>query len=397
MKVGTSCIATLSLVNIYLLIMFGCSTTTTSKHVLEGNNYKNSSKFDNAIESYTKAIIENPNDVDAYNGRGWAYHMLGNESRCIEDYSIAINCNPRLRWLFANRGLCYRSMKNYPQAISDFSQAINIDSKNSDVYQKRGWTYFKLNENQKCIEDYNEALKLDPSDHISLYYRGRCHYNSDNFQKANEDLTQAIALNGKDHDYFFERGRIYYSLKADQKAIDDYSNAIALNSKHSFSYRNRGSIYKKLNMIDDMCFNYAKACEYGECEELEKSKRNNLCLNADEILEIDKLIAKLREGKEETRNEAVSKLSKMGKKLSESDINMIINIMRSGKDEWETSNYRQSGHHCTDYTYTSIKYYAANALLEMKSPYVGDEITREAKQIKSNSTRTKRVTDPGWV
>lgn len=112
---------------------------------------------------------------------------------------------------------------------------------------------------------------------------------------------------------------------------------------------------------------------------------------------ISLLLEQLRASNKVTRNEAASKLSKMGKELSESDVSKIIDIMRNGKEEWITSSYRPAGHHCTDYEYTSIRYYAATALLEMKSPYVSDEITRAARQNKSKSTRTKRVSDPGWI
>lgn len=119
------------------------------------------------------------------------------------------------------------------------------------------------------------------------------------------------------------------------------------------------------------------------------------------------LIAHLRSPSEEHRIKASNLLVKSSNKLDKSQVNEIIELMRNGRNEWKKYLYRES--HCTWYEYTTLKYYAADTLIEMNSPDIIDEILNEAikellkgileeaiKARKNNKTK-RRVTDPGWV
>lgn len=112
-------------------------------------------------------------------------------------------------------------------------------------------------------------------------------------------------------------------------------------------------------------------------------------------VKIDKLITQLQSPDESVRRSAASQLSTAD--ISEAKVKQLISIMRNGNRTWVTSTYRPPGHHCTDYEYTSVRYYAASALENMKSPHVSNEIVREARTCMSNSVTTRRVTDPGWI
>jgi len=113
-------------------------------------------------------------------------------------------------------------------------------------------------------------------------------------------------------------------------------------------------------------------------------------------LQAEKPITQLQSSDESMREGAVLRLLQLGDQLSEAKVNKLINIMRNGSKTWSSSE-REVGHHCTWYTYTPIRYYAAKALANMKSKYVSDELAREARSCESNSITRKRVTDPGWI
>jgi hypothetical protein len=85
----------------------------------------------------------------------------------------------------------------------------------------------------------------------------------------------------------------------------------------------------------------------------------------------------------------------MGEKLSAEHVLKIVQVMRTGSGEWQTGSRR--GPHCTYYDYITTKYYAADALLKMRTTYVSSEIAAEARTTKSQGTYTRRVNDPGWI
>lgn len=114
-----------------------------------------------------------------------------------------------------------------------------------------------------------------------------------------------------------------------------------------------------------------------------------------ELSESSVLIAHLRSPSEEHRVKASNLLSMRGDKLDKSQVDKIIKIMRHGKNEWSRFLYRES--HCRWFEYTTVKYYAADSLMNMESPYVTDKIVSQARKTKSKAKTTRRVTDPGWI
>ena len=119
------------------------------------------------------------------------------------------------------------------------------------------------------------------------------------------------------------------------------------------------------------------------------------------------LIAHLRSPSEEHRIKASNLLSKSGDKLDKSQVDEIIEMMRNGRDVWKKFLYRRG--HCTWFEHTTVKYYAADTLIKMKSPDITNEILNEvineilneildeAIKARNNGKTKRRVTDPGWV
>lgn len=111
---------------------------------------------------------------------------------------------------------------------------------------------------------------------------------------------------------------------------------------------------------------------------------------------IDKLISQLQSPDKVTRETAVQGLSESSD-ISRVKVEKLISLMRNGRQSWVTDRTRNEGHHCTDYQYTSVKYYAASALEQMSSPHVSNELKLEARACQFTSITTKTVTDPGWI
>jgi hypothetical protein len=109
----------------------------------------------------------------------------------------------------------------------------------------------------------------------------------------------------------------------------------------------------------------------------------------------ERLVTELYSPSEDVRENAAQELSRRGDTLSQTHVDRLISAMRDGTESWETDSRREG--HCTWYTHTSVKYYAGEALENVKSPRVGPEIGAEARQAQSEGRTSERVTDPGWI
>jgi tetratricopeptide (TPR) repeat protein len=140
-----------------------------------GDARKNQGEWDRAIEEYTAALREDPNNVIAYYGRGKAYRGKGDNDRAIADYTQAIRLDPNYVNAYIGRGVAYYYKQDNNRAIADYTQAIRLDPNYAMAYYNRGSAYWMKGNKTQARADWNKALQLDPNnttarDNLAKYY-----------------------------------------------------------------------------------------------------------------------------------------------------------------------------------------------------------------------------------
>ena len=123
-----------------------------------------------AFNFYNEQIEDNPNDADAYRGRGRARKDLGHTSEGIDDLN---------------------------QAKLLYNQALRLDESNREAYISRADVRSQLGDYKGAIDDLGQAIRLDPNDANAFVVRGQTHYSEDNFRDAGADFDEALRLNPK--------------------------------------------------------------------------------------------------------------------------------------------------------------------------------------------------------
>ncbi len=113
-------------------------------------------EFDNAINSFTKALDKAPDDASksfTYNYRGFTNLSLGRYGKALADYDKAIDLNiPEHVLPHFNKGiLAYNYFGQYEEAKINFNKAIVINPKYTD-------SYIALSEMNIIKGDYKSAL-----------------------------------------------------------------------------------------------------------------------------------------------------------------------------------------------------------------------------------------------
>ena len=123
---------------IMLLSVFGYSQSKTKSYIIEGNEYYQKGKFDNAEYAYKKATMEDPTSVKAnYN--------LGNA-------------------LF--------QQKRYKESIAHYKRSAEISKTKNDkhlAYHNLGNAFMQEKDYQNAVDNYKQALKNDPKDDATRY------------------------------------------------------------------------------------------------------------------------------------------------------------------------------------------------------------------------------------
>jgi len=189
------------------------------------------------------ALKVTKNNYLAHNSIGLAMFAEGKTDDAIYHYNEAIRIRPDFVRAYHNRGAVYTDIGQYQKAIEDYTMAIHLRPDYAEVYNNRGIAYSLLGRQQQAVIDYNEAIRLKP------------------------DYFEA----------FNNRGNAYSGLGLKQQAIEEFNEAIHLKPDESMFYLNRAEAYFYLKENRQGCTDLQKACDLGNCKELEWAKIKGLC------------------------------------------------------------------------------------------------------------------------
>jgi tetratricopeptide (TPR) repeat protein len=257
------------------------------------------SSWQEAIDAFSKALMERPDWPDALVNRGVARAGLGDFTGAVEDYGAALRLDPEDTDALVNRGVARHELKQYAEALSDYTRALELNENDVDAYRNRALTFRAAGELVAAVEDFGAAIRLDPDD-VSLYrgraavrreqedeeaagvddalaelteaiaaapedavprrQRGLAFFEVGEYALTISDLTEAIRLAPDDADTYVARGHAWFVQGHDDKAIEDYSNALDRGVKAaSEAHAGRGNAYETSGNLEKAVADYEEA------------------------------------------------------------------------------------------------------------------------------------------
>lgn len=198
-------------------------------------------RLQEALESYTQAILYNSNFHRAYFRRGEIYNSLADDLRALEDFKKArlINTSYYLAY-YKEAGALYR-LKRYKEAAQllellktnerklgkDFTDEIT-----SKVFNQLGNCYFMLGEYKESIEEQSKAIRKNKQNSDAYYSRARVYEAADFFKKAAEDYIEACKYDPLNPSKKLAVGKIMISTGSPRKAISYLNEVTALDTEN---------------------------------------------------------------------------------------------------------------------------------------------------------------------
>jgi DNA-binding helix-hairpin-helix protein with protein kinase domain len=228
--------------------------------------------YKQAVESFSKAIEEEPKFAKAFINRGNARYNLKDYEGALADYSTALQINPQEVKGFVNRGNARYMLAEYSNdpdreyglAIADFNKALKINVKEAEAYIRRGivlaqiakYSGESLKDFKRAVADFTEAIKLNASKAEAYFQRGSVYYQmaqyspdyNQQYQLAIADFDQALLINTKLAKVYLKRGMVRYEMAQyggkeaetnNKKAVDDLQLAakLALEQEDTDNYQ----------------------------------------------------------------------------------------------------------------------------------------------------------------
>lgn len=193
-----------------------------------GTVQRNLLKYDDAIISYSSALMLAPKSITLLQNRASLYSEMQNWDKAYEDYTTILYLEEDDEEALYRRGLIrleqndtlaarldferivinnpvsskgrlgiaalLKYVANYSTAADMYSQVLKSNPNNAELYLKRSEIYYLDGKLAKAAEDINKSLTIRPDDPLALVIRGRIRYAQYDKKSALSDFIKAQEL-----------------------------------------------------------------------------------------------------------------------------------------------------------------------------------------------------------
>jgi tetratricopeptide (TPR) repeat protein len=133
----------------------------------EGADAAKNQDWDKAVELLRKATALDHKYADelaaVYQGRGYASAKNQQFQEAIQDYSDALKNKPNDPRIYEQRAAVEMKIYDYDKALADYSEIIKLKPNDVRYLNYRAYIYEAKDDVQNSMADTEKALKLDPN------------------------------------------------------------------------------------------------------------------------------------------------------------------------------------------------------------------------------------------
>lgn len=117
------------------------------------------------LDPYVKGKLAN-----MHAGLGTIYKDLGFYSQAADEYKKALSLRPEFVDIKTSLGVAYRDMRDFPSAVRELEDAINLKPEYNPPRVQLGLTYYVMGNNDRAKSEWLKVLKQDPEDRMARMY-----------------------------------------------------------------------------------------------------------------------------------------------------------------------------------------------------------------------------------
>lgn len=161
------------------------------KHFKKGQTLLKAGKHDEAIASFSNAILLDGSNADFYLTRAAAWETRNDPGKALADYDAATRLTPANIATFHARGLFWRRRGDFQRALADLDRAIRLSFSDAKIYRDRGAVWYDMGRTNRAIADFNHAISLDPNLASAYVSRGQAFHKKGDLVTADINFEKA--------------------------------------------------------------------------------------------------------------------------------------------------------------------------------------------------------------
>src|SRR5262245_44987918 len=218
---------------------------------LLGLSYAKSSRLDEAIRCFGRAISLNPQDAEAHFNLGVLLSGRKEVNQTLTELGEAVNLDPAEPKYALALAEALIDGKRYSIAV-EFLNAVR--SKFDGVGQFHytlGLAYYGQHNAPFAIDEMQKAVALEPKLEAAFYFLGNTYALAEDFEKASGAYRQAIELNPKHAPYYSRMALVAEKLDKPDEVIRNLQQVVRLDANDVVSQLNLSKALSKADRLPE--------------------------------------------------------------------------------------------------------------------------------------------------
>ncbi|MEG4347204.1 tetratricopeptide repeat protein [Microcoleus sp. A003_D6] len=232
--------------------------------VQKGRCLNSLERYDEALESYDRALKLDANNQLAWANRGYVLNKIKRYEEALVSYERAIQLDTNYLWAWANRGSVLYNLKRYDEALASYDREIELDANNQLAWALRGYLLYNLKRYNEALVSYDREIELDANNQLAWANRGYVLNDLKRYEEALESYDMALKLDANNQSAWALRGYVLYNLQRYDEALEAYDMALKLDANNLHFWVLRGLVLTHLKCYDEVLESYDRAIELGD-------------------------------------------------------------------------------------------------------------------------------------
>jgi len=192
-------------------------------HLFLANFYAESGRYPEAIESFKRLTLLEPNDAFWHLLLGNAYYDSNHPEEAIESYKAAIRLDRDCFDAHLSLGDVYYGSSRYAESIEHFKEAVRIRPDSTWAHTCLGLAYSDSGRCDDAVEAYNQLVTLKPDvADVAHLLIGNAYTASARYEEAEAAYKQAIGIDANMAAAHYRLGEVYLRMSNKHLALQQH-------------------------------------------------------------------------------------------------------------------------------------------------------------------------------
>ena len=188
----------------------------------QGLIYLENNEYNLAIDAFTKAMQQDPEDAMHHQyHRGATYALLKESKKALADLNPAQKKFTCFYWVYYYRYPAYSDLKDYKKAELDAQAMVKIDDGKHHGYHALGFVALQTKDYAKALANTNKALRIC-ANAASYSNRGIAYIKLKEYELAIKSFDRALEIDPEYSVLYYNKAFTLQKLKQNQEAIEYY-------------------------------------------------------------------------------------------------------------------------------------------------------------------------------